>query len=248
VQLAKELLERNDLKPIEKLFLKMYSNDFEGTLAMIQTDDFKGTKIQELYFNQIKQYKRQVIGHEDFLLGAWIPQDNLKTLGSHPYFGFRGGIKYKRFMADATCGFKFGKSQNVYQVYKNDSVWNTDHFLGGYIGLDLGLEMFQIKKSSFDLIGGIAYDGFDALNADDPNSNTNITKSINSLNLNIGLGYKYNINQWNYIGVDIKYNILDYKNTLGTDLNGNAFTINLILGFYKNRYNINRLKELDYNE
>lgn len=248
VRLAKELLVRDDLEPIERFFLKMYSNDFEGTFTMLQTEDFKGTKIQELYFNEIKRNKRQVIGHGDFLLGAWIPQDNLETVGSHPFIGFRGGFRYKRLIADATLGIKFGKSPNVYQVYENDSIWDTDHFLGGYIGFDLGFEMFRIKNSSFDLIGGVAFDGFDVLKVDDPNSNTDISKSINALNINIGLGYKYNINQWNYIGVDFKYNIVDYENKMGTDLSGNALTINLIYGFYGNRYNVNRLNGLDYNE
>jgi hypothetical protein len=246
--LAKELLERNEIKPIEKFYLRFYSEDFDGTFAMLQTDDFKGTLIQELYFNKIKKHKRQIIGHGDFLLGVWIPQDNLEIVGTHPFFGFRGGLKYKRLIADATLGFKFGKSPNIYQVYENDSLWDTDHFFGGYVGLDLGLEMFRIKNSSFDLIGGIAFDGFDVLKVDDSNSNKDISKSINSLNLNIGLGYKYNINQWNYIGVDFKYNFVDYKNKMGTDLSGNSLTINLIYGFYSNRYNVNRLKGLDYIE
>lgn len=248
VYLAKDLLERDDLEPIEIFFLKMYSNDFDGTFSMLQSDEFKDTKIQKYYLDEIERNKRQIIGHGDFLLGAWIPQDNLEIVGSHPFIGFRGGIQYKRLIADVTLGFRFGKSPNIYQVYENDSVWNTDHFFGGYIGLDLGLEMFRIKNSSFDLIGGVAFDGFDALKVDDPNSETDITKSINALNLNIGLGYKYNINPWNYIGIDFKYNIVDYKNKMGTDLSGNALTINLIYGFFGNRYNVYRLKGLDYNE
>jgi len=248
VYLAKVLLKRNDLKPIESFFLRIYSNDFENTFAMLQTEEFNGTIIQGLYNKEIEMYKKKVIGHGDLLLGAWIPQDNLETVGSHPFFGFRYGIQYKKLIADVTIGFKFGKSPKVYQVYENDSIWDTDHFFGGYLGLDMGLEMVKIKNSSFDLIGGIAFDGFDALKADDPNSNDDITKSLNSLNLNVGLGYKYNINPWNYLGVDIKYNILDYKNPRGTDLSGNALTINLIYGFYGNRYSTNRLKDLDYNE
>ncbi|MFZ4741106.1 MAG: hypothetical protein ACOYLE_08065 [Bacteroidales bacterium] len=248
VNLAKVILARNDLKPIERFFLKMYSNDFEGTFAMLQSDDFKETKIHKYYFSEIQRNNRQIILHGDFILGVWIPQDNLEILGNHPFIGLRGGYKYKRLIVDATIGFKFVKSPNVYKVYKNDSIWDTDHFFGGYIGIDLGLEMFRIKNNSFDLIGGVAFDGFDAIKVDDPNSNTDISKSISSLNLNIGLGYKYNINKWNYIGVDFKYNIVDFKNNMGTDLSGNAFMINLIYGFFEKRYNVYRLEGLDYKE
>jgi hypothetical protein len=248
VNLARKLLKRDDLEAIETFFLRMYSNDYEGTFAMLQSDEFNDTEIQKYYLNEIDRYNSQFIGHGDFLLGAWIPQGNLKTIGAHPFFGFRGGIKYKRLVTDLTLGFRAGKSPNDYQVFKNDSIWNTDHYFGGYIGMDLGLEMFRIKRSSFDLIGGVAFDGFDVLDVGDPNSNTNITKTLNSLNLNIGLGYKYNINPWNYIGIDCKYNIVDYKNNMGTDLIGNAFTINLIYGFYGNRHQMNRLSALGYCE
>lgn len=248
VGLAKELLERRDLKPIEIFFLRMYSNEFENTFALLQTEAFNGTLIQQLYDDEIKELDKKLIGHGAFLAGVWIPQDNLEIVGTHPFLGGRAGIQYQKLMADVTVGFKFGKSPNVYQVSKNDSVWNTDYFFGGYIGLDLGIEMYKIRNNGFYLIGGIAFDGFDALRVDDPNSETDISKSINSLNLNIGLGYKYLINQTNYIGLDFKFNRLDYKNTGGTNLTGNAFSINLIYGFFGNEYNVNRLKNLDYVE
>ena len=114
------------------------------------------------------------------------------------------------------------------------------------MGFDFGYELFSIKKNNFDLIGGIAFDGFDALSSDNSNSNNNISKSINSLNLNIGLGYKHFLNSWNYLGFDFKYNFVNYDNKNGTDLAGNTITINLIYGFMGNRYKDNILRQLDY--
>lgn len=242
--LAKDLLERDDLEPIEIFFLKMYSNEFETAFSMLQSDEFLETKIQKYYLDKIKRYKRQIVSHGDFLLGAWIPKGNLEIVGTHPFVGFRGGLQYYRLIADVSVGFKLDKSPNIYQVYTNDSVWNTDYFFGAFFGLDFALEMFRIKNSSFDLIGGAGYDGFDALKVDDPNSKTDITKTINALNLNIGIGYKYNINPWKYIGIDFKYNIVDYNNEMGTDLSGNTLTINLIYGFFGNRYYGNGLNDL----
>lgn len=207
-------------------------DDIENTFVMLQTDAFKDTKGQKVYFDEIPRNKKKLVGHGGFLLGTWIPQGNLEIVGVHPFFGFRGGINYKRLMADATIGFKFGKSPNAYQVYKNGSIWDTEHFFGGYIGLDVGFEIFRIKNRSFSFIGGAAFDGFDALRVDDPNSDTDIIKTLNTLNLNIGVGYKYHIDQWNYIGLDFKYNMVNYKNDMGTDLSGNALTINLLYGFY----------------
>jgi len=128
----------------------------------------------------------------------------------------------------------------------NDSIWNTTHFLGVYIGLDLGYELFRFENISFNLIGGIGYDAFDALEVNETCSCETSRKSLGSLNLNIGLGNKYYIKNWNYIGVDLKYNIVDYNNPNGTDLSGNAITLNVIFGFIGGKFQDRRLQELDY--
>ena len=248
IDLAKKLLKRNDLRPIEKFYLRMYSNDFENTFAMLQNEEFNGTILQKMYYNEVERYSDIVVAHGDIMIGLWIPHDNLEAVGSHPFWGFRGGARYKKFVADAVLGFKIRKSPHVYQIHANDSIWDTKHFWGAYFGFDFGFEMHRINNSSFDLIGGIAFDGFDALNVDDPYSDDKITKSLNSLNLNVGVGYKYNINSGNYFGVDIKYNFVDYKNPMGTDLSGNVLTINLMYGFYFNEYSTNNLEFLNYDE
>lgn len=240
-KLAIHLLERNSLTALEEFFLRIYSNDFMNTFSMITSDKFNGTLLQKLYYKEVEKYENQIIFHGDYLLGTWIPFDKLSIVGSHPFLGVRGGIRYKKLIVDATMGFKFGKSPNTYQVYLKDSLWNTDHFLGGYLGLDLAYELLKYRKNSFDLIGGVAYDGFDALDIPEKN----ISKTINALNLNIGLGYKHQISEWYYWGVDLKYNFINYKNPGGSNLLGNSLSINLIFGFLADRYE-NRLNQSEY--
>jgi hypothetical protein len=246
VDKSKQLLSNKDLTEVEKFFLRFYSNDFENTFGMLQGENFNGTKIQQYYLKAIKQNKNQVSIHLAILTGAWIPLGNLNTVGSHPYLGFRLGIKYWRLYADVALGFKFIKSPNTYQVYENDSLYDTEHFFGGYFALELGYELFSVKNSHFDLIGGVGYDGFDALKVDYPNTNDDLSKSINALNINIGLGYKYFKNQGGYFGIEGKYNFVNYKNPLGTNLSGDVITINLIFGGIGNRYYPVTLKVLDY--
>ncbi len=243
---SKQLLDNENITEIEKFFLRIYSNDFENTFGMLQGKNFNGTKIQEYYFREIKRYKNQVSLHIDILTGAWVPLDNLQIVGSHPYLGMRMGIKYRRLFADVSLGFMFIKSPNIYRVYKNDSLWNTDHFFGGYFGLDLGSGLLSIKSHHLDLIGGVAYDGFDALKVDYPGTDDDLSKTINSLNLNIGLGYKYYLSPYHYLGIDGKYNFVDFNNPEGTDLTGNVVSINLIYGGFGKKYDPIRLKELDY--
>jgi len=229
VELSQTLLETKERSAIETFFLRIYANDFEKGFQMLDSDELDGTKIKELYMLEKKKREQTVFFHNDWMFGVWIPQGNLEVLGIHPFIGYRGGIKYKKLTTDIALGLKFVKSPNTYKVYTDGELWDTDHFLGGYIGLDAGLEMFRLKSNSIDLIGGIAFDGFDTLNEDVESS-----KSINSLNLNIGLGYKYHFKKQNfsqrYIGVDFKYNFVNYKNPNGTNLDGNVFTVNLVIG------------------
>ncbi len=246
VDKSKQLLSNKDLTEVEKFFLRFYSNDFENTFGMLQGENFNGTKIQQYYLKEIKRNKNQTSINVAIPMGAWIPLGNLKTVGSHPYLGMRIGMKYRKLFAGVEFGFKFIKSPNTYQVYENDSLYDTDHFFGANLGLELGYELFFIKNNHFDLIGGVAFDGFTALKVDYPGTDDDLTKSINSLNLNIGVGYKYFLNPYNYIGVEWKYNFVDYNNPKGTNLSGNAITINLIYCGFGKKYDPITLKELDY--
>ena len=235
IKLSKTLLETKELSVVERFFVRIYANDFDQGFLMLDTDELNGTKIKELYLQEKKAREQTRRFHNDWMLGVWLPQGNLDILGAHPFFGYRGGIKYKKLTADLTFGLKFGRSPNTYQVYKDDVIWDTNHFFGGYIGLDVGYELFRLKRNSIDLIGGIAWDGFDVLNEKvEGTKNDKITKTINSLNLNIGLGYKYHFKNQRYnqryMGIDFKYNFVNYKNPYGTNLDGNTFTVNLILG------------------
>jgi len=235
VKLSKTLLETKEWSAAEKFFLRIYANDFKQGFQMLDSNELNGTRIKELHLQEKKKREQAVCLHNDWMLGVWVPQGNLDILGAHPFFGYRIGVQYKKLTTDLALGFKFGKSPNIYQVYKDGIIWDTNHFFGGYIGLDAGFELFRLKKNSIDLIGGIAYDGFDSLNEKIEGSNNDkISKSINSLNLNIGLGYKFYFKKQRYnqryMGIDVKYNFVNYKNPRGTNLDGNAFTINLIFG------------------
>ena len=228
VNLSKILLEAKELSNVEIFFLRIYANDFDKTLFQtLEYKKFDGTRIKELYL----QEKKSGYFHNDWMLGVWIPQGNLDILGVHPFFGYRLGTKYSKSTVDIALGIKFANSPNTYQVYKEDIIWNTKYFLGWYVGIDAGYELFRLWNNSIALIGGIAWDGFDSLNEKkECCKNETMSKTIHSLNLNIGLGYKFHFNNQRYIGIDFKYNFVNYKNPNGSNLDGYTYTVNLIIG------------------
>jgi hypothetical protein len=246
--LAGQLMLRDDLTKIERFLVQLYAKDYDFSFAQLNSGDFDGSKIQQCYFDEIKKNKKDLTGHGDLIAGVWMPLDNLSLIGVHPVFGFRSGFKYKKLYTDLNISFRFGKSPNVFQVEQNDSVWNTTHYFGGYIGIDLGYNLFSFGNNDIDLLSGIAYDGFDVLSVKTYNYYNDISKSLSSLNLNLGIGFKHYLNSLSYYGFDLKYNFVNYKNTNGTDLSGNTITLNFIIGFFSNRVSDSRLRQLDYHK
>jgi hypothetical protein len=113
-------------------------------------------------------------------------------------------------------------------------VISTSSFVGVYLGIDLGYRLITINKSGIDLLGGIAWDYIETLdNYNDRMYNDGLSKRLNSLNLNIGIGYKFTLNKRrkDFLGLDVKYNFVDYNNQGGSDLSGNTISIQLLYGF-----------------
>lgn len=250
-KIAEELLPLQPENSIEQLYCKFYANVLINPMNEIQnTNHYDSSKIKTYYNKKVSKYINKPDFHYNILTGIWIPTGNAKLLGNHPLIGFQCGAKYKKTTFNLTIYFKFLKSKNDYQLIPNGSLDTSSHFFGGYIGADVEREIFKLKRNQFDLLGGIAWDGFDAINTDTKDNNPNNDKghSINSINLNLGLGYKYNFSKKGYIALQGKYNFINYKNLGGTDMSGNAITIIFLVGGFTNTIKDYELKTLRYND
>lgn len=200
--LATELKNKRNHSPLENFFLDFYSNRFDNIFSRMQDSTLAGSKLQEAYTKEVDEIKDSPEGHFSFYSGVWVPMGNIEVVGYHPIIGIQFGIKKNKYLIDGVLEFKFGKSPNTYHVVKDDSLYSTNHFFGGYVGVELGRELFVYKSNEVDLIGGIGWDGFDALSIGDNDDPDQISKTINSLNLNIGLGYRKYFWNKSYIGIE----------------------------------------------
>lgn len=157
--------------------------------------------------------------------GVWMPTGKLNTLGNHPFIGISFGGQQNKFLLNLVIDMRFMKSKNYYEFNYMDSIHVTNDFFGGYMGVDVGYEMLRTEKSSFNLIGGFGYDGFDALFPEAWEGNEAATHSYN---LNFGLLYKYYFKGTKYLGIQTKFNLIDNTLQDRTDLTGNAFTIAIL--------------------
>ena len=248
-EFAEKISNEQNENSLELFFCKLYSNEFKQPIKELKENPaYDNSKVRSYYNKEIEKYIYKPDFHISVLSGIWIPTGNLTLLGNHPILGFQMGMRKKKMTYNITMAFKFLKSENDYFILKNGEIDTTNHFFGGYVGVDLDREIYKNKKSQFDLLAGIAYDGFDAIktNTNDDNTDNDKSHSINSLNLNIGFGYKYFIKRDWYISLQGKYNFVNYKNNGGTDFSGNSITVTILTGGFMNNLKSSNLNALKY--
>ena len=233
VMWANSMLENRTLQPIEKAFCLLYSNQSDAFWKLLKSQEIAGTKLHAVYQEQTRKANRMGEANIGFMSGVMIPSGNLlEYIGVKPQFGLQFGYKVNKVQYDLSILIRSGNSRKEYQIIYEGEPKKTDHYLGGYVGLDLAYELSRKKRSEFDLVGGIAYDGFDVVEGDTEKDIK--SKSLNSLNLNFGLGYRFCGKKFNYLGIQTKYNFVNYKNAGGTDFGGNYISIILTANLFGN--------------
>ncbi len=246
---AKRLDSIPDKSPIEDFFLKIYSHQFDNQFSRLSTETFDGTLLQKCYLKEIKKNSYTVNGNIHFGLGAWIPTGNLKLLGGTPNLSVQMDINYKKWLFAGNFQMRFGRSSEVLQVYKSDSLWDCDKFLGGYLGMHSGYHLIKTRSNKFALTAGIGWDFSNfTLKESTEEDSTYIARTLHSLNLNAGFSYKYYIDDWQFIGINGRFHFLFYRNRKGTNLSGNAITIGLIYGLVPYDAKRQNLINLEYYE
>jgi hypothetical protein len=90
---------------------------------------------------------------------------------------------------------------------------------------------YLVSKLNFDLglLAGAGYDGFD-ITSENYNYDALKPLSIGSFNANAGFKLNYFLTTSFYIGLQARYNFINYVNHGGTSMNGDAFSVDLFIG------------------
>ena len=160
--------------------------------------------------------------------GLWIPQGhNRLSLGIHPSLGIMADGWYGKVVYDVAIEFRFIKAEREYTVQYQGAPEKTNHYFGGFIGLHVGYAFLNSGNNSVYGLGGFGLDGFDAIEEDYQHENS---VSINAFNKNVGIGIRHFDNKGRFIGIEILYNFINYKNPGGSPLDGNGFSVRLLFG------------------
>lgn len=243
-KLACELIDKYPEGSTERWLTRFYSGDSESTFQeLLSKDQYKESPLRQKLDADVRSYKNLTELHVSLLVGTWIPTGNLnRSLGIHPSFGFQLGFKHKKMNYDLTLILRSATTPKYYQYINHDGeLANTRSYFGGYLGLDVGRDIWCYKKSELQVLAGIGWDGLDIVREDKKKDIKAIT--VNSLNLNTGLGYRFYFSRGNYLGIQAKYNQMLFNSKKHFDYGGSAFSIHLIWGGLSNslrQYHLNR--------
>ncbi len=243
-EMAQSLEGKRSYSPVEAYLIRFYSLPDSITYSELDSTIYSGTVLQERY-KAYSDYRKSITGLDIGLRGGiWVPQDRLALLGSHPYIGYQIGGKSKKLVWDLMLDFRFVRSPNEYQVFKNDTLRTTRAYSGINAGLEFSHLLARFGKQQIDFQWAVGYDGIQTLPTG-ANTNTgkqSLTHYVGSAYISPGLvwrvytgqRFRAGLQRNTYLALVARYNIVDYKNPGGTDLHGNYTTVGIIWGTYRN--------------
>jgi hypothetical protein len=247
IRLASEMERQYLPGTMEHLLCMLYSSEPDSIFKDIQSSAYENSWLYQEYFRAVDRFLDYPEFHISWITGAWLPTGGISRLGTHPELGFQMGVKKKKWNYDLVMCFKFGNSAQPYyarRVKTNDSLVQTSHFLGGYIGFDIGYDLLVKHRHEFQALAGFGLDGFDALEKDDLRNWE--AESITTYNFNFGVEHRFYFSPSFYLGLQLKYNIVDYSMGGIVDFTGNPITLRLILGGFSNPVKRKSLEKLEY--
>ncbi|ULQ54722.1 hypothetical protein [Flavihumibacter fluvii] len=237
---ARLLLKEKKLDKNEIFICRVLSGEINNPRKEIEKNRSNYPEFAAMLKNELAAERKGPRFDLALSTGVWLPTGNLSTLGVHPSFGFHAGLRDMHHQLDLTMQIRYLHSANPYAVKRGGQLDSTDYYFGGYIGLDYNYYLVSTARYDFGLLAGIGWDGFDF--APDPYEyyyyepyyTSHVT--IGSFNANAGLRFNYYVTHSFYIGLQARYNAIQYSTGGGTNLSGDAFSIDLIFGSNSSKY------------
>jgi len=227
-------LERNgSLDDTALFFCRVLSGEFRNPRAVLKANPEYCPRIVRMEAaiharndTAFTAARNKIIGTAALTTGIWLPTGHLKAQGDHPSIGVQLGVRNKWNEYDIVYAFRFIPVPRNYTYLHDDTLRTSSSYNGHFIGLEY--TRFLLHKKYFDIgvISGIGVDLFNGIDkADHPPP-----ISLASFNFNNGIRLKYFFRRKSYIGLTAEYHLIHYSNEGGTDLDGDAFSLELSYG------------------
>ncbi len=233
---------------IEHLLAEFYTANPDTLITKIQDKKYDQSKLYKAYFEEVNKFINQPEFNIAYFAGIWMPTGNLKILGNHPEVGFQMGQNRTKMSYDFTLALRATKAKNSYPYFDKTTGKEeyTNHFFGGYVGIEAARNLWVKKTNEIKALGGFGWDGFDVKDNTNEQNQKDNSQTASSVNFNFGLGYRKFMMGWGYLALHVKYNVVNYRMNNTVNFTGNPITIRLFMGSCSNIQKKSRLKALKY--
>jgi hypothetical protein len=160
--------------------------------------------------------------------GIWAPTGHLTLLGVHPSINYGLGVRNAHNEWDFDAALRFANTPNPYIILRNDSLMSRTFYQGGNASLNYTRYLIHQTRYEFGLSTGIGIDFIDVASGNqEPDWSPT---EISCFDLNIGFRYNWYFSRHGFLGLVARYHFLSYSNPGGSPFDGNAATIDIIVG------------------
>lgn len=243
---AKNLLKKYEPGTEGYLLSLLYSGSTDTAISLLSTYPYNTYKIGMDYNEMVQHYLDLPSSSISGFAGMWIPTGPLESMGVHPEVGMTYGLKQRQNLYELVLGVKFIKTPESYLTRRDkDAEWEySDEFSGVYLGFEYTRDLLPGRRNSPFFSIGTAYDAITTLTEDTDNKIDASTSG--SYNFSLGGGYRLFLNNKSYLGIQARYNIVDYTIKNLFDKKGHVMTVRLTYGIFQNAYRDTQLNYLKY--
>jgi hypothetical protein len=244
MEFAQNLLEKYEPGTQGYFLSLLYSGATDTAYSLLSVYPYNTFKVGLAYNELVQHYLDLPSSSLSGFAGTWIPLGPLESMGIHPEFGLTYGLKQRQNLYELVMGVKFIKTPETYLTRRDKNAeWEyTDEFSGVYLGFEYSRDLIPNRRNGPFFSIGTAYDAITTLNAD--NDNKIDASTSGSYNFNLGGGYRLFLNNRSYLGLQARYNIVDYTLKNLFDKKGHVVTIRLTYGVFQNAYREAQLNSL----
>ena len=222
---ANDLLRTRSLDSIETFLCRVYSGDIRHPDAYLSTHTVAPIAGGASDPNDFAPRVNAVLTIGS---GIWLPNGHLSLLGVHPQINFGFGVRNTHNEWDMDGDIRFVNTPSPYTILRNDTLRYRTYYDGGNLSFNYTRYLLKHGRSEAGLSAGMGADFIDF--ASDSQTAGFSPTEIASFDFNLGLRYNYRIGKQGFLGLVARYHFLSYTNPGGSPFDGNAATINIIIG------------------
>ena len=224
---AADLLCNEKLDSVETFMCRVFSGSIRYPQQYLADNTFPSGEAFDSY-SHIPVAPPKVGGVLTIGTGAWFPTGHLSLLGVHPALNYSLGARTWRNEWDIDAAVRFVNSPNPYTILRDGALMSRTFYEGGNLSFDYSHYLRHVPRGEFGPCGGLGLDFIDFAQ-DSEHAGFSQTEIV-CFDINVGVRYNFYFSRSGFIGFIARYHFLSYSNPGGSPFDGNAATIDVIVG------------------